>query len=195
MDEARLAVGVSGEGTTLTAIAEAEIPVAFVFADRLCRALDIIAPRFGIPTVLIHRTDFGPTFDQVYYSERVVDKLRERGVTHIALAGFKTILARPMCKQYKDRMINSHPSLLPKFPGAHAVRDTFAAWKRDPKTRVGCSVHKVVAQVDAEEILAQSEVWTYPQYTEQNFRERIQDAERLLYPPTIKLLLAGEFST
>lgn len=193
MDDVKLAVGVSGEGSLLPAIHK-EVPIDWVFADRLCPALDIVAPRFGIPTVLIHRTDFGPTFDPVYYSERVIDKLRERGVTHIALAGFKTIFARSMCERYKGRMINIHPSLLPKFPGAHAVRDTFATWKKDTRTRVGCSVHRVVADVDAGELLGQTEVETHPQDTEQNFRERIRVAERLLYPAIIKLFLAGEYT-
>src|SRR3989344_8199112 len=153
MSDARLAVGLSGSGGPRKAILKADVPVSRVLADRPCRGLDIVARECGIPILLIERKR-GEPFDRVFWTKRLVEKLNERRITHVALAGLETIVGPLMCERSAGRMINIHPSLLPKFPGAHAVRDTLASGEKFG----GCTVHQVIEKVDAGAILAQERV-------------------------------------
>jgi len=157
VQDKNLAIGVSGHGSTLEVILKAGIPVGLVFADQPCRALDIVAKEWSIPILLIQRKK-GEPFDRGLWDKRLADKLYERHVDFIALAGFMTILGHAVCQRWAGKMLNIHPSLLPKFPGAHAVRDTLVAGEQFG----GCTVHKVVAGVDAGAILAQKKVPVNP---------------------------------
>ena len=101
------------------------------------------------------------------------------------MAGFMTVLAAPMFRAFAGRVVNTHPSLLPAFPGAHAVRDALAAGVKV----TGCTVHVATEQVDHGPILAQEAVAVLPTDTEASLHERIKDVERRLYPQAIKELL------
>ena len=92
-----------------------------------------------------------------------------------------------MCERYAGRMINIHPSLLPKFPGAHAVRDTLASGEKFG----GCTVHQVIEKVDAGAILAQERVRRMTGDTEETLHKRIKEVECRIYPKEIYKLLAA----
>ena len=89
-----------------------------------------------------------------------------------------TVLGRPMFDAYGGRVLNTHPSLLPAFPGAHAVRDALAFGVKV----TGCTVHIATARMDDGPILAQEAVPVLPDDTEATLHERIKAVERRLYP-------------
>ena len=181
----RLAVLVSGSGTLLEAILADGAPVALVIADRSCRGLEVAAAA-GIPAELVERTDFGRSFDRPAYTDRVLKVLQASAVEVVALAGYMTILSPAVLEAFPGRVLNTHPSLLPSFKGAHAVRDALAAGVKV----TGCTVHVATAEVDAGPILAQEAVPVLPGDDEATLHERIKAVERRLYPATIKELLA-----
>jgi phosphoribosylglycinamide formyltransferase-1 len=181
----RLAVLASGSGTILEAILAAGLPVALVVADRRCRALGVAAAA-PVEAILVERDRFDAGFDRLRYTEELVSTLVADEIDVVAMAGFMTVLAAPMFAAFPRRVLNTHPSLLPAFPGAHAVRDALAAGV----AVTGCTVHLATEQVDHGPILAQEAVAVLPDDTEATLHERIKDVERRLYPQTIKELLA-----
>jgi phosphoribosylglycinamide formyltransferase-1 len=101
------------------------------------------------------------------------------------MAGFGTIFDKPMFDAYEGRILNTHPALLPAFPGWHPVRDALGAGVKV----TGITVHVVTLEVDAGPILAQEAVRVEPGDTEETLHERIKEVERRLYPATIKRIL------
>lgn len=174
----------SGTGTILTALLDAGLPVAVVLADRDCPALGLAAEA-GIPAQLVTRPTFGAAFDRLEYTHRVVDALEEAGVDLVVMAGFGTILDKPLVDAYPGRVLNTHPALLPSFPGWHAVEEALAAGVKV----TGCTVHVATVDVDAGPILAQEAVPVLPGDTVESLHERIKAVERRLYPQTVKEFL------
>jgi phosphoribosylglycinamide formyltransferase-1 len=177
----RTAVLVSGSGTILDAVLERGIPVAVVVADRPCAAL-AKAEAAGVEALLLERTDFSPSFDRAGYSARVAQALQDRGVELVAMAGWGTVFDPPMHDAYGGRMLNTHPALLPAFPGWHAVRDALAYGVKV----TGCTVHVAGLEVDTGPILAQEAVAVLDDDTEESLHERIKAVERRIYPETIE---------
>jgi phosphoribosylglycinamide formyltransferase 1 len=187
--ETPLAVLASGSGTILEAILDAGLPVELVVADRPCRALDV-GRRAGRPTTLVDRGDFGgfgPTFDRDAYTETVTALLVHAGVAVVAMAGFGTVLGPAIHAAFPGRILNTHPALLPAFPGWHAVRDALDAGM----TGTGTTVHVATLEMDAGPILAQEPVAIEPGDTEASLHERIKEVERRLYPATIRAFLVA----
>jgi len=178
-----VAVGVlaSGSGTILEAILEEGIPVSVVVVDRPCRATDVAAAA-GIPAELVERPSFGPDFDRVAYTHAVVDALRRHDVDTVVMAGWGTINDKPLFDAFEGRVLNTHPALLPAFPGWHAVEEALAYGVKV----TGCTVHIATLEVDAGPILAQEAVPVLADDTPATLHERIKDVERRLYPKTIK---------
>ena len=180
-----MGVLVSGSGTILEAILEAGVPVALVVADRPCRGLEVAAAA-GVPTVLHERTDFTRTFDRAGYSKELVRILGDHGIELVVSAGFGTVVPE-VASAYPERLLNTHPALLPAFKGWHPVRDALA---RGVKV-TGCTVHTLTEEVDEGTILAQEAVPVLPGDTEETLHERIKTVERRLYPDTIKKVVEG----
>lgn len=179
----RIGVLASGSGTNLEAILQAELPVVTVIVDRPCRATEVAAAA-GVDAVLVERTSFGKDFDRLAYTHQVLDVLQAHDVELVVMAGFMTVLDKPVFDAFPQRIINTHPSLLPAFPGAHAVDDALAAGVK----LTGCTVHVATLEVDAGPILAQEAVPVLPDDTVASLHERIKQVERQLYPKTIKEL-------
>jgi phosphoribosylglycinamide formyltransferase-1 len=180
----RVAVLASGAGTLTEAILEAGVPVAVVVTDRPCRA-EAVAAAYGVPLERVDRPSFGPGFDRDGYTARLVAVLAPYRVDLVAMAGFGTVLAPAIFRAYPNRVLNSHPALLPAFPGWHAVRDALAAGARV----TGCTIHVATPEVDAGPILAQEAVPVEEGETEVHLHERIKEVERRLYPETILRVL------
>lgn len=176
----RLAVLVSGSGTILEALLDAGVPVALVAADRPCRGLEI-AEAAGVPVHLERRQSFGPDFDRNAYSSALADALTGAGVDLVVMAGFGTILTGAMHDAFPGRILNTHPALLPAFPGWHAVRQALDAGVKV----TGCTVHVAGLEVDTGPILAQEAVPVLPGDDEATLHERIKAVERPLYAKTI----------
>lgn len=157
-----------------------DIPVAVVIVDRACGAT-AIAEEFDVPARLVERTTFGPQFDRYAYTKDVVATLHEHGVELVVMAGFGTILDQPVHDAFPDRVLNTHPALLPAFKGWHAVRDALAAGVQV----TGCTVHLASLAVDEGPILAQEAVPVRPDDTEATLHERIKEVERRIYPDVV----------
>ncbi len=178
----------SGTGTILGALVGAGLPVAVVIADRPCRALEV-ATGVGIAVELVDRAGFGgfgPDFSRDPYTESVTAALVAHRVDVVAMAGFGTILGQAVHDAYPGRILNTHPALLPAFPGWHAVRDALAAGA----TVTGTTVHIATLEMDAGPVLAQATVPVLPDDTEETLHERIKAVERTLYPDTISAFIA-----
>ena len=182
-----LAVLVSGTGSILDAMVDAGLPVALVVSDRPCTAVARAAGH-DIEVVVVRRRSFGNDFDRDGYSAMLADRLIERGMTLVAMAGFGTILGQSFHDRFAGRVLNTHPTLLPAFPGWHGVRDALAAGV----DTTGCTVHLATLEVDAGPILAQEEVAVRPDDDEASLHDRIKVVERRLYVDTLRAVLSGE---
>jgi phosphoribosylglycinamide formyltransferase-1 len=174
----------SGSGTILQAILESGVAVSVVVVDRPCAATEV-AEEAGVPAELVERRSFGPDFDRIEYSHRVVEVLKRHDVELVAIAGFGTVLEQPVFDAYEGRVLNTHPALLPSFKGWRAVEDALAAGVKI----TGCTVHIATLDFDAGPILAQEAVPVLLEDTKETLHERIKDVERRLYPQTIKEFL------
>jgi phosphoribosylglycinamide formyltransferase-1 len=172
----RIGVLASGSGTNLEAILAAGLPVVVVVVDRPCRATEV-AEAADVPFEVALRSA-----DRVEFTHRVVDALQAHDVDVVAMAGFMTILDKPMFDAYEGRILNTHPALLPAFRGAHAVADALAAGVKV----TGCTIHVATLEVDSGPILAQEAVPVLDDDTAETLHERIKAVERRLYPETIR---------
>ncbi len=182
----KVGVLASGSGTILESILDSAIPVEVVVADRPCRALEV-ADNAGVPAALVERESFGKRFDRAAYADRVVEVLRKYDVELVAMAGFGTIVPG-VTRAFPNRVLNTHPALLPAFKGWHPVRDALAAGVKV----TGWTVHIAIEEVDAGPILAQEAVPVLPDDTEETLHERIKEVERRLYPEVIRKVIDGE---
>jgi phosphoribosylaminoimidazolecarboxamide formyltransferase/IMP cyclohydrolase len=181
----KLGVLASGGGTNLQAIIDAGLPVAVVVTDRPGVAALDRATAVGIPTVVVDRAEHLP--DRVSFTNAIVEALTGHGIDIVAMAGFMTVLAEPIFAAFPGRVVNTHPSLLPAFRGAHAVADALAAGVKVS----GCTIHLATIEVDDGPILAQEAVAILPGDNQDSLHERIKAVEHRLYPKVLADLLAG----
>ena len=190
----RLKLGVlgSGKGSNFAAIAEAidtgevNAEVCIVISDVETAGILELSRTRGIRAEFVapgrFRTKLEPEIEQ-----RVVDLLLDAGVEVVVLAGYMRMIKAPMLQAFPDRIVNIHPSLLPKFPG-------LAAWKQalEAGAKVtGCTVHAVDPGMDSGPIIAQAEVPVLPDDNAESLHGRIQMAEHALYPAVIARLAAS----
>lgn len=177
----------SGAGTNLQALLddpEVAPAVALVISDRPhARALEL-ARAHGVPAVLV---DPHPHVDREAYGRDLLEALRSADIGALALAGFMRILSAELVRTFESRILNVHPSLLPAFPGAHAVRDALA-WGVKVS---GATVHLVDEEVDHGPIVFQEAVPVLPDDDEERLHRRIQGVEHRLYPRAVRLLVEG----
>ena len=162
---------------------EAALPVTVVLSDRACAAL-ALAEEHGAAAELVDRTGyggFGPEFDRDGFTATVAATLVAHQVDLVAMAGFGTVLTEAVHRAFPNRILNTHPALLPAFPGWHGVRDALAAGVSE----TGCTVHLATLEMDAGPILAQEVVPVLPGDSEETLHERIKVVERTLYPATV----------
>jgi phosphoribosylaminoimidazolecarboxamide formyltransferase/IMP cyclohydrolase len=178
----RIAVGVSGAGSNLralhTAAARGELggEIVLVFADRACAALDW-ATEQGIDTALVPGGD----------DAALADTLAGARPNVVVLAGYMRVVGPAVLRVYGGRILNTHPSLLPAFPGAHPVRDALA----HGAAVTGVTVHLVDATLDGGPIVAQEAVPVLPGDDAETLHARIRAVEHRLLPRAVALSLAG----
>ena len=184
----KLVLGIlgSGKGSNCRAIleqisagklaAEARLVISDVFDAGI---LDI-ACEFGVPNMFLPPGKFRTRLEPAVEME-LANLLLDNGVELVVLAGFMRVLKEPMLNAFPRRIINLHPSLLPKFPGVEAWKQALDAGEKI----TGCSVHYVDAGIDSGEVIAQRKVPVMPGDTPETLHARIQVAERALYPEVI----------
>jgi len=176
----------SGKGSNCRAVLEkiksGELPAAarVVISDVLDAPILEIAREFSIPNAYLSPGRFRTRFEPQTETE-LVQMLQDAGVDLVVLAGFMRVLKSPMLKAFPRRIINIHPSLLPKFPGLEAWKQALAAGDKI----TGCTVHYVDDKIDHGDIIAQREVPILPEDTAETLHARIQGVEHELYPEVI----------
>ena len=184
----KLGLGIlgSGKGSNCRAILEQISPgnlpaeARLVVSDVFDAGILDVAREFGVPNVYLPPGKFRTRLEPNVEME-LVRLLQQAGVELVVLAGFMRVLKEPMLGAYRRRIINIHPSLLPKFPGIESWKQALAAGEKI----TGCSVHYVDAGIDSGEIIAQRKVPVLPGDTPESLHARIQIAERALYPEVI----------
>ncbi|MFC5380161.1 phosphoribosylglycinamide formyltransferase [Aquipuribacter nitratireducens] len=189
MPAPRLVVLASGTGSLLEALLAAtgdgRLPVDVVgfVADRDCRAVEV-AQRAGVPTAVVRPQDQP---DRAAWDAALADHLQGLAPDWVVSAGFMRILGEAVLAAFPDRVVNTHPALLPSFPGAHAVRDALAHGVRVS----GCTVHLVDAGTDTGPVLAQAAVPVLDDDDEASLHERIKVVERGLLVEVLAGLAVG----
>jgi phosphoribosylglycinamide formyltransferase-1 len=175
-----IGVLVSGEGTNLQALVDAGLPIAAVASNRRdARAL----ARVSVPTASFELADYD---GREARDAAMADWLRQHDVDLVVLAGYMHLLTKPFLDDFPDAIVNVHPSLLPSFPGAHAVEEQLAAGV----TESGATVHLVDTGVDSGPILAQERVPVRADDTAETLHERIKAVEHELLPKVVRELCA-----
>lgn len=189
----KIAVFCSGYGSNLEALAVAArrgrlgAQIALVVCDNPKAYALRRAKKHGIPAVLISPK----LFDSRQTYERLILRiLKLEKVDAVVLAGFMRIFTPVFIRGYKNRILNIHPSLLPRFKGAHAIRDAFDAEVR----WTGVTVHIVTQDVDAGPILAQKKVLVSARDTLASLEKKIHKAEHALYPVAVRRFLKSSKS-
>jgi phosphoribosylglycinamide formyltransferase-1 len=160
-----------------------------VISDVLDAPILSIAREFSVPNAYLPPGQFRTRLEPNVEAE-LVRMLREAGVELVVLAGFMRVLKSTILKAFPRRIINIHPSLLPKFPGLQAWKQALAAGEK----MTGCTVHYVDDKIDHGDIIAQREVPILPNDSAESLHARIQIAEHELYPAVIAQLSAERSS-
>ncbi len=184
MKTARIAVFCSGNGSNFEAILGAigrktlNAEVAVMVCDNPAAFAIQRAERHGVPVVVLSPKLFA---SRKSYEELLVRILKTQEVHAIILAGFMRILTPYFIRAFRGRILNVHPSLLPAFKGAHAIRDVFEAHVRE----TGVTVHVVTEKLDSGPIISQKKVKVSPSETLESLERKIHQAEHALYPKAL----------
>lgn len=188
----KIAVLVSGSGTNLQSLIEqlhvdesCDIEIAVVISDRQNAYALERAERAGIPTQVIRSQDYE---NRIEFDKEVARHIEKHLAELVVLAGYMKLFQPPFVRQYHNRILNIHPSLLPAFPGANAVRDTLAYGVKV----AGVTVHFVDEGVDTGPIIAQASVPVLDSDDEETLHSRIQIEEHRIYPEVIKKYAQGK---
>jgi phosphoribosylglycinamide formyltransferase 1 len=176
-----IGVLVSGKGSNLQALLDAGLPVSAVAANRKDAYALVRARAAGVPTA---------TFSLDCHADRderdlvMASWLEEHGVELVVLAGYMNLLTKPFLDRFPDRIVNVHPSLLPAFPGMHAIEDALSA---NVKT-TGVTIHLVDEGLDTGPILRQEQLPLEPRET---LEERIHAVEHRLLPTVVREMMVA----
>lgn len=179
---AKLAVLISGNGGNLQAMIDEGLPIDLVLSNR-SEAFGLErAQKAGIANEVYLKGE-----DRLAYDLGLAERLADFDL--IVLAGWMHILSAEFLSRVKAEVINLHPALPGQFPGTHAIERAHNAFKKGEIEETGCMVHRVIAEVDAGEVLAQARVPIYADDTLESLSERMHQTEHRLLPPTVRSLL------
>ncbi|MEP1766039.1 MAG: phosphoribosylglycinamide formyltransferase [Sulfitobacter sp.] len=190
----RVAVFISGGGSNMVALLDdmekdghAGLPAVVLSNKADAGGLARAAER-GVPTVVVDHKPFGK--DREAFEAAITKALEPHAPDMICLAGFMRILTASFMEQWEGRMINIHPSLLPKYKGLH----THARALEAGDTLHGCTVHEVTAKLDDGPILGQAEIPVLEGDTPETLSARVLVQEHRLYPAVLRRFAAGDRS-
>lgn len=187
----RIAILISGGGSNMLALVRdmgkggyAET-VLVVSNDPAAKGLEKAAAQ-GVPVAAVDHRPYGK--DREAFEAALSEKIDAARPDILCLAGFMRILTPAFIRRYEGRMLNIHPSLLPKYPGLHTHARALAAGD----TEAGCTVHEVTADLDAGPILGQARVPVLPGDTEDSLAARVLTMEHQLYPAVLRRFAVGD---
>jgi phosphoribosylglycinamide formyltransferase-1 len=187
----RLGILISGRGSNFEAIADAisagtlDAEIAVVISSRAeARGVEA-ARRRGLTTAVIPSKGL----DRQVYDRMLLDELEKHSVDLVCLAGFMRLLSATFIRQFPNRILNIHPSLLPAFPGLDAQQQALAHGVRI----TGCTVHFVDENLDAGPIVLQAAVPVHDDDTVETLSARILEQEHRTYAEAIRIALSGSY--
>lgn len=184
----KIAIFCSGFGSNLQAIINAvkkgkiKAKIALVVSDRIDAYALVRARKASIPIFYIDRTNFK---DRLSFDKYIAQYLKTTEIDYVILAGYMRLVSPNFVRQFKNRILNIHPSLLPSFKGTQAIKDALDYGEKV----TGVTVHFVDEEPDHGPIVLQEEVKIKEDDTEETLAERIHKIEHKLYPQAIKLLV------
>ena len=181
----RLAILISGGGSNMLALLQAmqgDFPArpVLVLSNSPGAAGLARAAALGVPVAVVDHRPFGQ--DRAGFEAEVMRHLDAARPDIIALAGFMRIVTDAFVQHYKGRLLNIHPSLLPKYPGLHSHQRALDAGDAE----AGCTVHEVTAVLDGGPVLGQTRVKVLPGDTADRLAARVVAAEHRLYPDVLR---------
>ncbi len=183
----RTAVLISGNGSNLQALIDAAkapgypAEIALVISNKADSYGLKRAQAAGIPMRVISHKDYQ---NREAFDAAMQQELEKAKIEIVCLAGFMRLLSKGFVERWEGRMLNIHPSLLPAFKGAHAIRDALKAGA----AVTGCTVHFVTYEVDSGPVMLQAEVRVEENDTEETLAQRIHAQEHRIYPAALKQL-------
>ena len=189
-----VAILISGSGSNMVTLAES------MTGDHPARPCVVLSNRpdagglakaeaLGIPTVVVDHKDYKG--DRAAFDAAVMAALDPYAPDVVALAGFMRILTPEFINHYAGKMLNIHPSLLPKYKGLHTHQRAIDAGDAE----AGCSVHEVTAELDGGPILAQARVAIAAEDTAETLAAKILPLEHKIYPQTLRCFVSAEVTT
>ncbi|MDD5292032.1 MAG: phosphoribosylglycinamide formyltransferase [Candidatus Omnitrophica bacterium] len=186
-----IAVFCSGNGTNLQAIINAvksrklkSVKIALVVSDNPGAYALARAKKAGIKTLVVERSQFAAKSD---FEKQIIGSLKKENVRLIVLAGFMRIIGEDILREYKGKILNIHPALLPSFKGAHGIKDAFDYGVK----ATGVTVHLVDDKMDHGPIILQEAIPVKGNDTLESLESRIHKVEHKLYYKAIDLLVKG----
>lgn len=186
----RVAILISGSGSNMLALVRSmtgnhpACPVLVMSNDPAAKGLDA-ARAAGVPTAAVDHRRFAG--DRTAFERALSEVLEPAAPDIVCLAGFMRILTAPFVVRWQGRMLNIHPSLLPKYRGL----DTHARALAAGDVEAGCTVHEVTPELDHGPILGQARVPVRPGDTAEALRTRVLEAEHRLYPAVLRRFAGG----
>ena len=187
MDLLPVAVVISGRGSNMEAIVRAaagRYEVVRVIADRETAGGLARATALGVPTSVVPVRQFA---DRASFDDALAREIESSGAQLVALAGFMRILSSGFVERFTGRLLNIHPSLLPKYKGL----DTHARAIAAKDTHHGASVHYVTAELDGGPVIMQGRLRLQPGDTPESVSARVHALEHIIYPHVCSLIAAG----
>lgn len=191
---ARVAILISGGGSNMVRLVEDMLsgghaePVLVLSNDAMAAGLEKAA-RMGVPTAAIDHRPFGK--DRAAFEAELLKPIEAAQPDVVCLAGFMRVLTPAFVTRFAGRMLNIHPSLLPKYTGLHTHQRALDAGDAE----AGCTVHEVTPVLDDGPILGQARVPVVPGDTAETLAARVLVQEHRLYPAVLRRFVAGERGT
>jgi len=188
----KIAVFVSGNGTNLQALIDAEKngelsggKIVLCVSDKVGAYALERAEKEGIKCFVLEK---GNASSGEEYDGKIAEELEKEGIELVLLAGFMRILSANLVKTYAGRIMNIHPSLLPEFKGTHGIRDAFLSGTGI----TGVTVHFVTEALDAGPIIMQKKIAIEKDDTLETLEEKIHKAEHEMYPEAVRMFIDGK---
>jgi phosphoribosylglycinamide formyltransferase-1 len=194
MTRIRVGVLASGKGTDFQSLVDArtrgdlDVDLAVLVCNVPGAPVLARAKTAGVSAIVVDHRTFGGKREA--FEQEVVKVLRDKRVDLVVFAGFMRLVSPYFVKEFPNRIINIHPSLLPAFPGAHAQRDALAAGVKVS----GCTIHFVDASVDGGPIILQKAVPVHDDDTEESLAARILEQEHIFLPLAVELFAMGRLT-
>ncbi len=189
----RIGVLISGSGSNLQAIIDHQklhsnlYEIALVISNKADAYGLVRAENANIPTMVIDHTQYN---DREAFDAKLQQTLEEAKIEFIVLAGFMRILTRGFTQHFLGKMINIHPSLLPKYTGLHTHQRALDAGDKEH----GLSIHFVTPELDGGPVILQALVKIDPNETETSLKEKVHQKEHIAYPLVIEWFALGRLS-